>query len=206
MSEIKSIYQRLADIQNKIKVSKSQYNPFGKFKYRNAEDILNAAKPLAYDQNCAIVLNDEIVEIGGNIYMKATATLIATDLAEGENSVTVSAFAKEPLDKKGMDASQITGASSSYARKYAMCGLFAIDDGQDNDAQDNRPKSQAPNDEAMYQPKKSRIYQIRAKLLTIKDVESMETYRKELNLKDWEWQRLKPYFTARRKEIEVDVA
>lgn len=206
MSESKTIYQRLAEIQHKIKVNKSQYNSFGKYKYRNAEDILEAAKPLAFEQNCAVILTDEIVEIGGQNYMKATVTLVATDITEGESKVTVSAYAKEPLDKKGMDASQITGASSSYARKYAMCGLFAIDDGQDNDAQDNRPRNQAQNGETVYPPKKSRIYQIRAKLPTIKDVESMETYRKDLDLKDWEWQRLKPYFTARRKEIEEDVA
>lgn len=125
-----SIYAKLMEIQTKLKAPKGQYNSFGKYSYRNCEDILEALKPLLLEQKCVVVLSDEVVQIGGRYYIKATATL--TD-AEGEASISNTAYAREEDAKKGMDGSQITGASSSYARKYALNGLFGIDDNKDSD-------------------------------------------------------------------------
>lgn len=140
-TKTKTIYEKLANIQKAIKVEKDQWNDFGKFKYRNAETILKNLKPLLEENKATILMTDEIVEVGGFNYMKATVALL--DL-ESDNTVNTTAFAKEPLEKKGMDASQITGASSSYARKYALCGLLAIDDGNDNDKFDNSDAKATP--------------------------------------------------------------
>lgn len=121
-----SITEALSKIQRELNAPKSQYNSFGKYHYRNCEDILAAVKPLLGDGT--ITLSDEIVQIGNRIYVKAIATF-----TKGNDSISVSAFAREPEDKKGMDASQITGATSSYARKYALNGLLCIDDNKDAD-------------------------------------------------------------------------
>lgn len=117
---------KLADVQLKLKAPKGQMNNFGKYKYRSAEDILEALKPLL-NGKATVTLSDEIILIGERYYVKATATF------EGDDIKTVTAFAREEESKKGMDGSQITGASSSYARKYALNGLFAIDDTKDSD-------------------------------------------------------------------------
>lgn len=124
------IYKKLSEIQTALKCPKSQYNSFGKYRYRSLEDILEAVKPTLEKTGTAVVLQDEIVEIGSRVYVKSTAKLIDVETA-GE--VCASAFAREQDDKKGMDAAQITGGSSSYARKYALNGLFAIDDTKDAD-------------------------------------------------------------------------
>lgn len=125
-----SVQTKLLKIQNELKAPKNQYNSFGKYKYRNCEDILEALKPILKEQKATITISDEIVEICGKSYIKANAVL--TDVEE-EKSVNVTAFAREEENKKGMDASQITGCASSYARKYALNGLFAIDDTKDGD-------------------------------------------------------------------------
>jgi len=122
-------------IQSALKAPKGQTNAFGKYKYRSCEDILNAVKPLLAEQECSLTITDEIVLIGDRYYIKATAKLYNQD---GKNfgqdgNVSVSAFAREPLSRKGMDESQITGTASSYARKYALNGLFCIDDTKDAD-------------------------------------------------------------------------
>lgn len=117
---------KLNEIQQKLKAPKSQYNSFGKYSYRNAEDILEAVKPLLGDS--VLVLSDEVVQVGDRNYVKATATL-----RDGKEETIVSAFACEAPERKGMDSSQITGATSSYARKYALNGLFLIDDTKDAD-------------------------------------------------------------------------
>lgn len=121
--------KELIAIQSKLKAPKSQFNKFGGYKYRKAEDILEAAKPILAEQNCTLVITDDIVMVGNRIYVKATATI---KNAKGDTE-TSTAFAREEESKKGMDGSQVTGASSSYARKYALNGLFAIDDNQDSD-------------------------------------------------------------------------
>ena len=117
---------KLTDIQRRLKAPKSNFNSFGKYNYRSCEDILEAVKPLLED--CTLFLSDEVVEIGGRIYVKATATF-----NDGKTETKVSAFAREADSKKGMDESQVTGTASSYARKYALNGLFLIDDTKDAD-------------------------------------------------------------------------
>lgn len=119
---------KLLDIQNKLKAPKNQRNSFGNYNYRSAEDILEAVKPLLKEQGCTLILSDEMVQVGERIYVKATATF-----SDGEKDTVVTAFARESETKKGMDDSQITGTASSYARKYALNGLFLIDDTKDAD-------------------------------------------------------------------------
>lgn len=137
------LHEKLLAIQTKLKAPKGQYNKFGNFNYRSAEDILEAVKPLNAEQGVLLTITDEIKEVGGRIYVVATATV-----SDGTDELKVSAFAREPENKKGMDESQITGATSSYARKYALNGLYAIDDNKDADTdehkqqQDNAPKKQ----------------------------------------------------------------
>jgi hypothetical protein len=130
--------EKLIKIQGKLKVPKGQTNSFGGYKYRSCEDILEAVKPLCVAEGLLLVVTDEIVAVGDRVYVKATVTLI-----DGDKAVTVSAFARESLVKKGMDDSQITGAASSYARKYALNGMFLIDDTKDADTQDNTVKEVA---------------------------------------------------------------
>ena len=121
--------KELIAIQSELKAPKSQFNKFGGYKYRKAEDILEAVKPLLAKQKCTLIITDDVVLIGNRIYVKATAT-IKNEKGEFE---TTNGWAREEETKKGMDGSQITGASSSYARKYALNGLFAIDDNADSD-------------------------------------------------------------------------
>lgn len=121
--------KELIAIQSELKAPKSQFNKFGGYKYRKAEDILEAVKPLLNKQKCTLTITDDIVMVGNRIYVKATAT-IKNEKGECE---TTTGWAREEETKKGMDGSQITGASSSYARKYALNGLFAIDDNADPD-------------------------------------------------------------------------
>lgn len=121
--------KELITIQSELKAPKSQFNKFGGYKYRKAEDILEAVKPLLNKQKCTLTITDDIVMVGNRIYVKATAT-IKNEKGECE---TTTGWAREEESKKGMDGSQITGASSSYARKYALNGLFAIDDNADTD-------------------------------------------------------------------------
>jgi len=135
-----SLHDKLVAIQSDLKAPKGQTNSFGKYKYRSCEDILEALKPLLKEQGCTLTLTDEVVMIGTRFYVKATATI---SCGEKHDSMTypnesVSAFAREEEMKKGMDGAQITGASSSYARKYALNGLFCIDDTKDADSMDNR--------------------------------------------------------------------
>lgn len=132
-----TIYEKLSAIQQALQAPKSQFNSFGGYKYRSCEDVLSAVKPLLAENKCVLLFNDSIEEVGGRVYVKATATLketltFANDLP-GPPSISVTAFAREEESKKGMDASQITGAASSYARKYALNGLFCIDDNKDSD-------------------------------------------------------------------------
>lgn len=132
----KNILKKLVTIQSKLKAPKGQYNSFGKYNYRSCEDILENARPLANENNCVIVINDDIKEVAGRYYVEATATLFDADSGE---EISAKAMAREPENKKGNDESQITGASSSYARKYALSALFALDDTKDADTMDNRP-------------------------------------------------------------------
>ena len=138
--------KELISIQSELKAPKSQYNKFGGYKYRKAEDILEAVKPLLAKQKCTLIITDDVVLIGNRIYVKATAT-IKNEKGEWE---TTTGWAREEETKKGMDGSQITGASSSYARKYALNGLFAIDDNADSDTT-NDGQHQASQQQAQTQ-------------------------------------------------------
>ena len=124
----KGIHESLREIQLQLKAPKSQYNSFGKYAYRSAEDILESVKPLLAATNCTLTLSDEAMLIGERYYIKAIAVL-----SNGKNEIVTTAYAREEETKKGMDGSQITGTASSYARKYALNGLFAIDDNKDSD-------------------------------------------------------------------------
>lgn len=135
-----SIHEALRNVQKQLKAPKGQYNSFGKYHYRSAEDIIEAAKPVLYDNGLSLNIKDEVVMIGARIYVKATATLFNDN---GE-SISSEAFAREEDAKKGMDASQVTGATSSYARKYALNGLFAIDDTKDADYLNTSKEYTAP--------------------------------------------------------------
>lgn len=143
-----NIHENLAAIQSALKAPKSQFNSFGGYHYRNAEDILEAVKPLLAQQGCVLTCTDEIVLIGERYYVKATATICNK---EGQ-IVQTSAYAREEESKKGMDGSQVTGASSSYARKYALNGLFCIDDTKDSDT--TNTGDQKPQPEKKPAPKK----------------------------------------------------
>ena len=133
----KEFQAQLNEIQVGLVANKSKRNSFGNYNYRSAEDILEALKPHLKKTVCVLNLSDDVVLVADRIYVKATATLIY-----GEESISSSAFAREPIAKKGTDESQVTGASSSYARKYALCGLFAIDDGVDADLTNTHGKDE----------------------------------------------------------------
>lgn len=136
-----NIYGKLAAIQKELKAPKSQYNSFAKYNYRSCEDILEAVKPLCIKNNATLILNDTVREISGRFYVVATATLADQ---ESDGVVEADAYAREPQDKKGMDDSQITGMASSYARKYALNGLFCIDDTKDADTDEVKRQDQKP--------------------------------------------------------------
>jgi len=131
-----NIYGKLQKIQGEMKAPKNLYNSFGKYKYRNAEGICEAFKPYGDKYKVALFLTDTVEEIGGRVYIRATATLIDTETTEPPMLVTVSALAREAPEKKGMDDAQVTGATSSYARKYALNGLFLLDDTKDPDTEE----------------------------------------------------------------------
>lgn len=149
--------KELSKIQSTLNAPKGQYNSFGKYKYRSCEDILAAVKPLLKENNCTLTISDDILMVGNRIYVKATAT-ISND--KGETNTTT-AFAREEENKKGMDASQVTGAASSYARKYALNGLFAIDDTKDADTLNNSveyTKSSSENQKSTIEPSQSEVF------------------------------------------------
>lgn len=139
------LIQRVGDIQHKLKAPKGQYNSFGKYNYRSCEDILEGVKPLLKEHNLALLIDDEIVQIGERYYVKATAKI-----TDGREIVSATAYAREPDTKKGMDESQITGATSSYARKYALNALLCIDDTKDADTMDNSKKPVQQAQETVY--------------------------------------------------------
>ena len=130
------ITETLSNIQAKLKAPKNQFNAFGKYKYRSLEDILEGLKPLLVEHKSSVTIADEIVEVGSRIYVKATVTL-----HQGKENISVTAYAREAESRKGMDDSQVTGSASSYARKYACNGLFAIDDTKDADATNQHDKA-----------------------------------------------------------------
>ena len=137
-----SLYQKLLRVQTQLKAPKNQYNIFGKYYYRSCEDITEAVKPLLAEENLVMTISDELTLIGERYYIKATVTVIDGETGEKHE---VHAYAREAESKKGMDESQITGAASSYARKYALNGMFAIDDTKDSDATNTHEKNENNN-------------------------------------------------------------
>ena len=135
-----NLYEKLSAIQSKLKAPKNQYNNFGKYNYRSCEDILEGLKPLLLEYKATVTLSDEIKQIGDRYYLEATATFVDTEKGE---KIEVKALAREDETKKGMDLAQVTGSVSSYARKYALNGLFAIDDTKDSDATNKHDKDKS---------------------------------------------------------------
>lgn len=148
-----SVHKKLSAVQSRLQVNKSKYNAFGKYNYRSCEDILEGVKPFLGEVGATLLLTDGIKMIGERFYIEATATF--TDVESGE-SVQVCALAREDLDKKGMDLAQVTGSVSSYARKYALNGLFCIDDNKDSDATNKHGK----DEEEPKKPTKEGIKQV----------------------------------------------
>ena len=135
-----SVYEKLSHIQNEINVPKNLYNKFGNYYYRNAETIFDTAKPVCMKYRTTLVVSDEVVNVDGRFYIKGIATLCDWD---SDKEVTNVAYAREEESKKGMDASQVTGSCSSYARKYALNGLFNLDDNKDSDTPEQREEIDA---------------------------------------------------------------
>lgn len=142
MEEKISIYSKLLSIQNELKAPKNQYNKFGNYNYRSCEDILEAIKPLCLKYGAVVLIDDYVSQVGERFYVKAKASFIDIDTQE---EVYACAYARESENKKGMDSAQVTGATSSYARKYALNGLFCIDDTKDVDTKEYQEKKRANN-------------------------------------------------------------
>lgn len=172
---MKEINIKLMNIQQELKAPKGQYNNFGKYAYRSCEDILEAVKPLLKKEKVVLTISDELQYIGNRYYIKATATLIDT---ESEATISNNAYAREEETKKGMDGSQITGASSSYARKCALNGLFGIDDNKDSDTTNIQSKEEKEDKKAS--PKQIELIQKYyqgenlTKLLEVNNLERLE--------------------------------
>ena len=182
--------KKLATIQSRLKAPKNQYNSFGKYKYRSCEDILEALKPLANEQGCTITIEDSPIMVGEWHYIQATATL-----SDGYNSKSVKAYARESETKSGMDSSQITGTASSYARKYALNGLFAIDDTKDADTMDNRQKVE-PN------PATKELAKVKAQLKQAKTADEIKNVL-SLYLYSELKEQVKELCKARGKELKL---
>lgn len=167
MNEYKSIYEKLSYIQSKLNVPKTHYSQFGEYYYRSGEDIQNAVKPIAREVGAVCTCSDEIVYVEGRWYVKATARLID---CESGNLVEASAYAGEEAEKKKLDKSQVTGVASSYARKYALSGLFQLDDVKDSDGVDD----EGNNSEKKRSPKQGKKPEEEKKELTLEDAKKMQ--------------------------------
>lgn len=180
------IYEKLMEIQKELFVPKGQTNNFGGYNYRSCEDILKAVKPICEAKGCVLMLDNQLIEVGGRNYVQAVAKLI--ELETGEN-VTATAHAREEESKKGMDGSQITGSASSYARKYALAGLFCIDNEKDSDATNDHGKDK-PQDKGFEAPKESNggkkasEKQIEYIKSIVKDIDGMLKYYKIDKIED----------------------
>ena len=152
-----SVYKKLIEVQTKLKAPKNQYNSFGKYSYRNCEDILEALKPILHEVGATIIISDEVVSVNERYYVKATVKFIDTETGD---MVEASANAREEDNKKGMDSSQLTGSTSSYARKYALNGLFAIDDTKDSDTTNthNKEQNKASNGDIISEAQVKRLF------------------------------------------------
>jgi hypothetical protein len=194
--EFKNIYEKLNYIQVNLKAPKGQYNNFGKYKYRSLEDITDALKPFLQETGTHLILSDTVELIGERYYVVANATI-----TDGENSVSVKGYAREAQNKKGMDDSQITGAASSYARKYALNGLFAIDDTKDADAT-NKHETEKKN---IKQPQKANVYKKPERKVTDEQAKKKLTEIVGKFKKQFNYTENKQAIEAINKALEVDV-
>lgn len=194
--EFKNIYEKLNYIQVNLKAPKGQYNNFGKYKYRSLEDITDALKPFLQETGTHLIFSDTVELIGERYYVVANATI-----TDGENSVSVKGYAREAQNKKGMDDSQITGAASSYARKYALNGLFAIDDTKDADAT-NKHETEKKN---IKQPQKSNVYKKPERKVTDEQAKKKLTEIVGKFKKQFNYTENKQAIEAINKALEVDV-
>ncbi|TDT63393.1 ERF family protein [Fonticella tunisiensis] len=168
-----SVNQKLLDIQQELKAPKNQFNSFGNYHYRSCEDILEGLKPLLKKNKATLIITDELVLIGQRYYIKATARLID---AETGDFIETTAYAREEEQKKGMDGSQITGASSSYARKYALNGLFAIDDTNDSDVTNTGENKSNENKTSSKQQTKNTANEMKCSKCGVEITQAVKTY------------------------------
>ena len=181
-----TIYEKLMHIQQELKVPKNNYNKFGNYKYRSAEDILEAVKPLLFKYKTVLTISDTVINKEGRYYVVSVANL--NDVEKEENAITVMAEAREAETKKGMDEAQITASASSYARKTALCGLFAIDDGKDSDS------APVEMDDEIYA-------EIKAKVKGIKTKAELTEYFGILPI-DYQTPEVISLFSNRKKELQ----
>lgn len=157
-----TIHEKMMKIQTTLKAPKNLYNSFGNYKYRNAEGILEAVKPLLEEQKLAMYITDDVIAVGDRVYVKAT---VKVQDIETEASVEATALAREALNKKGMDDSQITGTASSYARKYALNGIFLLDDTKDADTDENQKERTARANKQEQEKNKEKLEQMKISLV-----------------------------------------
>lgn len=187
----------LVRIQTAIKAPKNQYNKFGGYNYRSCEDIMEAVKPLLLETGCTLVVSDEVVLVGERYYVKATATLTAPGGEQWCNT----AYAREAADKKGMDAAQVTGAASSYARKYALSGLLCLDDNKDADVTNtNAEPPKQPKPAAQTQKPPVTIETIKGWIAKATTMSNLEAIFK--NTPPELLQQVKPLLTEKKNEIQ----
>jgi len=189
-----NIFEKLSEIQNELKCNKSQYNSFGKYNYRSCEDILEAVKPICKKYKATLILSDILENIGDRYYIKATATLFDTEAKPKEDEIyqlSNTAYAREEAEKKGMDGSQITGTASSYARKYALNGLFNIDDTKDADTDEYAKQQKVDYDKTISEKQanalKEAIENKKLQDVFVLDVLSQYNYSKieDIKIKDY---------------------
>ena len=183
-------------IQQKLKAPKNQRNNFGNYNYRSCEDILEAVKPLLEQEDATLILSDELVQIGERYYVKATAMF-----KQGDEAIETTAYAREAETKKGMDESQITGTASSYSRKYALNGLFLIDDAKDADTNEYATAGEPIKKSS----RKIDFRSVREHLAEINTVEELNAYWQSLKLSDKQAGVLKADFAERKAKIGVGV-
>ena len=188
----------IISIQNELKAPKGQFNSFGRYKYRSCEDILEAVKPLLHKYSCSLNISDEVVMVGDRFYVKSTATL-RKDTGEVISSSV--AYAREDESKKGMDGAQVTGAASSYARKYALNGLFCIDDTKDADT-DEYTKNTKPEKEPAEKDKNCNLYIQLEKKLTESKIE-IDALMKYLKANDKRLPKVVTYESLPEKYLEA---
>lgn len=175
-----NIKEKLMNLQKELKAPKGQHNSFGNYNYRSCEDILESVKPLLEKYKCVLTISDELVNIGDRYYIKAQATLADV---ESEDMVSNFAYARESLDKKGMDESQITGATSSYARKYALNGMFCIDDTKDADTDEYQKQTTKSTKQESYRDQL--IKYCKSKELNLEEIAKENNLNKESTEEDY---------------------